>query len=111
MAEPPALSDDEMRETLDLIATAIASMSSRINDLTRVADKQIKVSTEAWIAAFAARDQTNPDHYAEYAVMLIDDPLSARMDQIKELVGNKRQIVSSTAYRGLVWVLSFWLWR
>ena len=56
----PALSDDELRETLDLMATAIASMSNRIDDLTTVADKQIKVSTEARIAAFAARDQTDP---------------------------------------------------
>ena len=30
----PALSDDELRETLDLMATAIASMSNRIDDLT-----------------------------------------------------------------------------
>lgn len=86
--ELPALSDDEMRETLDLMATAIASMSNRIDDLTRVADKQIKVSTEARIAAFAARDQTDPDQYAEFAVTLIDERLSARMDQIKELVVN-----------------------
>ena len=56
----PALSDDDLRETLDLMATTVASMSDRIDDLTAVADKQIKVATEARIAAFAARDQTNP---------------------------------------------------
>ncbi len=48
----PALSDDDLRETLDLMATAVASMSDRIDDLTAVADKQIKVATEARIAAF-----------------------------------------------------------
>mgnify|MGYP001233222247 CR=1 FL=1 len=56
----PTLSDNDLRETLDLMATAVASMSDRIDDLTVVADKQIKVATEARIAAFAARDQTNP---------------------------------------------------
>jgi len=58
MTDQPDLSDDELRETLDLMATAIASMS---NDLTTVADKQIKVSTEARIAAFAARDHTDAE--------------------------------------------------
>ncbi len=37
----PALSDDDLRETLDLMATAVASMSDRIDDLTAVADKTI----------------------------------------------------------------------
>ena len=60
-----ALSDDELRETLDLMATAVASMSNRIDGLTTVANKQIEVSTEARIAAFAARDQTSPKKYGE----------------------------------------------
>ena len=54
--EFPALSDAELRETLDLMATAVASMSGRIDALTRVSNKQIKVSTEARIAAIAAKD-------------------------------------------------------
>ena len=37
----PALSEDDLRETLDLMATAVASMSDRIDDLTAVADKTI----------------------------------------------------------------------
>jgi|TARA_R110000744_G_scaffold377735_1_gene493058 hypothetical protein len=61
----PALSYDDLRETLDLMATAVASMSDRIYDLTAVADKQINVATEARIAAFAARDQTNPKKYGD----------------------------------------------
>ena len=35
----PALSDDDLRETLDLMATAVASMSDRIDDLTAVAPR------------------------------------------------------------------------
>ena len=41
----PALSDDDLRETLDLMATAVASMSDRIDDLTAVAAKPIRKNT------------------------------------------------------------------
>ena len=80
--EFPALSDDELRETLDLMATAVASMSDRIDALTAVADKQIKVSTEARIAAFAAKDQTDPKRYGE----MIGQTVHARLaDGLKRL--------------------------
>lgn len=62
---PAPLSDDELRETLDLMATAVASMSDRIDALTAVSDRQIKVSTEARIAAFAAKDQTDPKRHGD----------------------------------------------
>lgn len=45
------------------MATAVANISGRNDDLTAVVDKQIKVVTEARIAAFAAWDQTNPKKY------------------------------------------------
>ena len=76
----PALSDDDLRETLDLMATAVASMSDRIDDLTAVADKQIKVATEARIAAFAARDQTNPKKYGDLLGQTLDSHLGATAD-------------------------------
>lgn len=75
--EFPALSDAELRETLDLMATAVASMSDRIDALTRVSNKQIKVSTEARIAAFAAKDQTDPKRYGE----LIGQTVHARLSE------------------------------
>lgn len=37
--EFPTLSDNELRETLDLMATAVASMSNRIDGLTKIANK------------------------------------------------------------------------
>ncbi|MCR9140062.1 MAG: hypothetical protein NXI27_29000, partial [Alphaproteobacteria bacterium] len=73
----PALSDDDLRETLDLMATAVASMSDRIDDLTAMADKQIKVATESRIAAFAARDQTNPKKYGDLLGQTLDSHLGA----------------------------------
>ena len=78
----PALSDAELRETFDLMATAVASMSDRIDDLTRVADKQIKVSTEAWIAAFAAREQTDPKKYGELVGITVSSHLTKPLETL-----------------------------
>src|SRR6056297_541679 len=80
------LSDDDLRETLDLIATAVASMSDRIDNLTAVTDKQIKVATEARIAAFAARDQTNPKKYGDLLGQTFDSHLGATSDAMTEIV-------------------------
>ena len=82
----PALSDDDLRETLDLMATAVASMSDRIDDLTAVADKQIKVATEARIAAFAARDLTNPKNYGDLLGQTFNSHLGATADAMTEIV-------------------------
>ena len=55
MSDTPApLSDDDLRETLDLLATAVASISDRVDDHTRVLDRVNKTATEARSAAFAA---------------------------------------------------------
>ena len=80
----PALSDDELRETLDLMATAVASMSNRIDGLTRVANKQIEVSTEARIAAFAAREQTNPEKYGELIGQTIDARIADSLNRLNK---------------------------
>ena len=44
---PAPLSDDDLRETLDLLATAVASISDRVDDQTRVLDRVNKTATEA----------------------------------------------------------------
>ena len=54
-ASPAPLSDDDLRETLDLLATAVASISDRVDDQTRVLDRVNKTATEARSAAFAAQ--------------------------------------------------------
>lgn len=74
--EFPALSDAELRETLDLMATAVASMSDRIDALTAATDKQMKLSTEARIAAFAAKDQTDPKRYGEVIGQTVEEHIS-----------------------------------
>lgn len=84
--EFPALSDAELRETLDLMATAVASMSDRIDALTAAADKQIKVSTEARIAAFAAKDQTDPRRYGEALAKTLNAGLGQVATDMAEIV-------------------------
>ena len=83
----PALSDDELRETLDLMATAVASMSNRIDGLTKVANKQIEVSTEARIAAFAAREQTNPEKYGALIGQTIDGRIADSLNRLNKAAG------------------------
>jgi hypothetical protein len=78
----PALSDKELSETLDLMATAVASMSDRIDALTRAADKQIKVSTDARIAAFAARDQTDPKAFGHLVGEVIDGEIDENLGRM-----------------------------
>ena len=45
--EFPAFSDDELRETLDLMATVVASMSDRVDAQTKVLGRVNKTATEA----------------------------------------------------------------
>ena len=85
--EFPALSDAELRETLDLMATAVASMSNRIDELQTVAKKQIAVSTEARIAAFAARDQTNPKKYGELIGQTVDGGIADSLKRLNKTAG------------------------
>lgn len=81
----PALSNEELRETIDLMATAVASMSNRIDGLTTVANKQFEVSTEARIAAFAARDQTNPKKYGELVGATIDGKINDNLVRMGQM--------------------------
>lgn len=61
----PALSDDELRETLDLLSTVLASVSDRVDSQTTTMDRLVKTATEARQAAFAARQQTDPESYGD----------------------------------------------
>ena len=73
----PALSDDELRETLDLLSTVLASVSDRVDSQTITMDRLVKTATEARQAAFAARQQTDPESYGE----IIAEILNQRMGE------------------------------
>lgn len=56
----PPSSDAELRETLDLLGTLMASVSDRVDAQTEALDRVSKTAAEARQAAFAARAQTDP---------------------------------------------------
>jgi len=87
-ASPAPLSDDDLRETLDLLATAVASISDRVDDQTRVLDRVNKTATEARSAAFAAQKQTDPEHYGEIVGATIDGRIGDTLDRVGQMAGD-----------------------
>lgn len=51
----PALSDVDLRKTLDLLSAVIASVSDRMDSQTQAIDRLIKTAVETWQVAFAAK--------------------------------------------------------
>ena len=87
-AFPAPLSDDDLRETLDLLATAVASISDRVDDQTRVLDRVNKTATEARAAAFAAQKQTDPEHYGEIVGATIDGRIVDTLTRVGQMAGD-----------------------
>ena len=87
-AAPAPLSDDDLRETLDLLATAVASISDRVDDQTRVLDRVNKTATEARSAAFAAQKQTDPEHYGEIVGATIDGRIGDTLTRVGQMAGD-----------------------
>lgn len=84
----PALSDAELRETLDLLSTVIASVSDRVDSQTDALDRLTKTATEARQAAFAARAQTDPERYGELIAAKLDAGLRDRFRGVEHLTNN-----------------------
>ena len=61
----PALPDAELRETLDLLSTVVASVSDRVDNQGNAIDKLTKTAAATRQAAFAAQKQTDPERYGE----------------------------------------------
>ena len=85
---PAPLSDDDLRETLDLLATAVASISDRVDDQTRVLDRVNKTATEARSAAFAAQKQTDPEHYGEIVGATIDGRIGDTLTRVGQMASD-----------------------
>lgn len=82
----PALSDDELRETLELLSTVLASVSDRVDAQTGAMDRLVKTATEARQAAFAAQNQTDPEHYGELVGETIDGKIRETLNSIVQSV-------------------------
>lgn len=93
----PALSDDELRETIELFSTVLASVSDRVDDQTKALDRINKTATEARQAAFAAREQTDPQRYADLAARLMDDRSAEIMGRTNEAADNLTRAANHTA--------------
>mgnify|MGYP000371231802 CR=1 FL=1 len=82
---PPALPDDELRETLDLLSTVMASVSDRVDANTQVLDRLNKTATEARQAAFAAKAQTDPKAYGELVGETIDGKINDNLVRMGQM--------------------------
>jgi len=82
----PALSDADLRETLDLLSTVVASVSDRMDSQTQAIDRLTKTAAETRQAAFAARSQTDPELFAEQAGAQIGKSLTPAVDTQIQLV-------------------------
>ena len=92
--QPPALSDDEFRETLDLLSTVMASVSGRVDAQTNVLDRLNKTATEARQAAFAAKAQTDPQLYGQ----LIGEAMYGQIDANLVRIGTLTDNLSKTTH-------------
>ena len=90
---PPALSDAELRETLDLMSTVLASLSNRVDAQTGALDRLTKTAAEARIAAFVARDQTDPKHHGQ----IIGQMVAHGIEQSLDGLGRFRADLAKTA--------------
>lgn len=95
-ASPAPLRGDELRETLDLLATAVASISDRVDDQTRMLDQVNKTATEARQAAFAARKQTDPENYGRMIGETLNRRIGGSLDRVERLTGDLQIAVRQT---------------
>ena len=89
---PAPLSDDDLREILDMVGTVLASVSDRMDAQTSTMDRLVKTATEARQAAFAAQKQTDPEQYGAVISQAVEgkiaDPLN-HMVRVANAVGQQ----------------------
>lgn len=83
--KPPALSDAELRETIDLLSTVVASMSERLDQQTKSIGWLMQVAELTQKAALMAKKQTDPARFAEELGNKIDAPIWKIIDALTRL--------------------------
>lgn len=71
--ELPALSDAELRETLDRLGDLSLRVYDQVQEQTKAINHVATAANEARRAAKSAEQQTDPEQYADFAVRLIDE--------------------------------------
>lgn len=83
--DPPALSDADLAETLDLLATVVASVSDRVDAQTAALDRLTKTTAEARQAAFAAQAQTDPKLFVKPVAQAVREQLEIPLNRLNHL--------------------------
>ena len=92
MPDDPSLSpalppDAHLRETLDLLAELVASISDRVDAQTEALGRMSKTAAEARQAAFAAKAQTDSKAYGDLVGQTISGRVAEHLDDIRHLSG------------------------
>lgn len=94
----PALSDADLRETLDLLSTVVASVSDRMDSQTHAIDRLTKTAAETRQAAFAARSQSDPElfagHMGQQVGAALQIPVEAQAQLVKMLAEEIQRLVT-----------------
>lgn len=83
--KPPPLSDAELRETIDLLSTVVASMSERLDQQTKTLGWLVQAAELTQKAALMAKKQTDPARFAEELGNKIDAPIWKIVDAFTRL--------------------------
>ena len=89
MADRPALSDRELRETLDLLGEVVASMSRKLDAQGDIQNRMVEISCNGLNATFndleAIRAQTDPAGYARHIGTQVENALDPVLDRLTAL--------------------------
>ena len=92
----PALSDDELRETLDRLAALSLDMSDRLEEQTKAINRISTATSEARRAAQAAKDQTNPETYGELVGATIDGKINDNLARMGRMATDLLKVSNRT---------------
>ena len=136
----PALSDDELRETLDRLASLALNLSDQVEDQTKAINRATTAANEARRAAVTVQSQNDPAGFGDRIGQAVEARLLDTLQRLDRTVNHldlrtKRlpssirpariaatfSAISGTGKKGWsagnptgpgsVWVRSFWLWR
>ena len=93
---PPILSDDELRETIDLMATAIAGMTDRLDEHGKLLTRVDQRTVEARQAAFAAKAQTDPERYGGLIAETVDREVKDSLVAMAQIADRLKQQTDRT---------------
>ena len=83
---PPATRDeDELRETLDLLGTVMASLSDRVDGQTAALDRLTKTAAETRSAALHARDRMDMKPVAEAIGIFMERDIGPATNEMRAL--------------------------